>query len=151
MEKFLNILIAEDDTDDYIFFKEALESISQSYNITRVKNGLDCITYLKTQAKPDLIFLDLNMPIKNGIECLKYIKDTAGIADIPVTIFSTSHYIKDIDCAYKNGAHYYIVKPADAAQLTDVLHTLFERLNSSPDKATKGKFVVRVTAEMDSQ
>jgi len=148
MNKFTNILLAEDDNDDYLFFAETLQTISPFYNVIRVKNGLDCITYLKNQPKPDLIFLDLNMPLKNGIECLKFIKDTENLAFIPVIIYSTSHYIKDIDCAFKNDAHYYIVKPSDQHQLHEVLCILFERLSQDKEKAVKGKFVVRITADM---
>lgn len=150
MNKFTNILLAEDDNDDYLFFAETLQTISPLYNVVRVKNGLDCITYLKSKPKPDLVFLDLNMPFKSGIECLKFIKDTEYLADIPVIIYSTSHYIKDIDCAYKNDAHYYIVKPTDEHQLNGVLDKLFERLSESKEKPVKGKFVVRITAETTS-
>ncbi|MCW3113820.1 MAG: hypothetical protein JWR18_2216, partial [Segetibacter sp.] len=92
-----NILLAEDDVDDYNFFVEAFEKISSSYSFARAKNGLECITYLKSQENPAIIFLDLNIPIKNGLECLKFIKDNEAFSHIPVVIYSTSHYIKHID------------------------------------------------------
>lgn len=138
-----NILLAEDDTDDYRFFAEALEKISPEYIITRVKNGLECITYLKTHERPEIIFLDLNIPIKNGLECLKYIKDNQGIADIPVILYSTSHYIKHIDSAFKSNAHYYIVKPSDEKVLIEILTTVINRLNESMELPGKENFVVR--------
>jgi CheY-like chemotaxis protein len=132
MDKYPNILIAEDDKDDYMPFEEALIQISSTSNIVRAKNGLTCITYLKTQDKPDLIFLDLNIPLKNGLDCLLFIKDTDSLKDIPVVIYSTSHYIKDIDACYKNEAHYYIVKPVIGDMLVDVLLQLFGRLDENP-------------------
>ncbi|MCW3110265.1 MAG: response regulator receiver protein [Segetibacter sp.] len=138
-----DILLAEDDVDDYQFFVEAFEKISRAYNITRAKNGLECITYLKTQAKPGVIFLDLNIPIKNGLECLKFIKDNEALSDIPVIIYSTSHYIKHIDAAFKNGAHSYIIKPSDANDLVEMLNTLFYRLNENPEVRCKESFVIR--------
>ena len=138
-----NILLAEDDLDDYHFFIEALEKACPSCNVTRVKNGLDCVTLLKTQTIPSIIFLDLNIPLISGIECLKFIKNTEALAHIPVIIYSTSHYIKQIDAAFKNGAHHYVVKPGNADELVEILTTVFSGLASKPQVRTKENFVVR--------
>ncbi len=63
----LNILIAEDDKDDAEMLIEALRSVLPSGNCIVTKNGIECLRYLKTHDAPDLVFLDLNMPLKNGI------------------------------------------------------------------------------------
>ena len=144
-----NILLAEDDVDDYKFFVEAFEKVSPSNTVIRAKNGLECISYLKTQEKPGLIFLDLNMPIKNGLECLKFIKETEAVADIPVIIYSTSHYIKHIDAAFKSGAHYYIVKPSNADELIEILTIVISRLEEFPETPAKESFVVRKIATLE--
>jgi CheY-like chemotaxis protein len=149
MNKFENVLIAEDDKDDYLFFAEGLEKISSTYNITRAATGLECITYLKAGNKPDLIFLDLRMPIKSGLDCLKFIKDTQDLKEIPVIIYSTSHYIKDIDCAFKTDAHYYIVKPESADLLLDILQLLINKLDETLERPGKENFVLRVTASSE--
>jgi CheY-like chemotaxis protein len=149
MNRFDKILIAEDDKDDFLFFKEALQKISLTYNVTRAANGLECITYLKAGNKPKLIFLDLNMPVKNGLDCLKFIKDTDNLKDIPVIIYSTSHYIKDIDCAYRNDAHYYVVKPACADMLVDILHLLINKLVETLERPGKESFVLRIAASTE--
>ncbi len=138
-----NILLAEDDSDDYHFFIEALEKVSPSCNVSRVKNGLDCITLLKSQPCPSIIFLDLNIPVIGGIECLKFIKNSETLAEIPVIVYSTSHYIKDIDAAFKNGAHYYIAKPGNSDELVEILTTVFVRLASIIKAPTKENFVIR--------
>ena len=138
-----NILLAEDDFDDYKFFVEAFEKISPNYNFVRAKNGLECIVYLKNNEKPGIVFLDLNIPIKNGLECLKFIKDHEVLNDIPVVIYSTSHYIKHIDAAFKGGAHYYIVKPSNGDDLVQILETVTARLSDSLETPSKENFVVR--------
>ena len=138
-----NILLAEDDVDDYHFFVEALEKVSPSCDVLRVKNGLDCITFLKTRPGPSVIFLDLNIPMISGIDCLKFIKERDTLANIPVIIYSTSHYIKDIDAAFKNGAHHYIVKPSNADELVEILTTVFISLAETSKTPTKENFVVR--------
>ena len=151
MEKFGNILLAEDDLDDYTFLVEAFEQISPVSRVVRATNGLECVTYLKKNEKPDIIFLDLNMPIKNGLDCLKFIKDSENLADIPVVIYSTSHYIKDIDAAFKNGAHYYIVKPVCANQLQDFLDRVLNNLSLSMELPKKEAFVVRPLTEAENR
>ena len=149
MDKLTNVLLAEDDSSDYEFFAEALERISATFKITWVKNGLDCMAFLKT-SKPDIIFLDLNMPGYNGRDCLKYIKDNETLAEVPVVIYSTSHYIKDIDACYKTGAHFYIVKPADESLLVNCLQQVMAQLKSSMERPGKQNFVVGVSAAMES-
>lgn len=151
MIKFKRFFLAEDDTDDYLLFAEALTKISHFHSITRAANGLECLTLLKNaDTLPQLIFLDLNMPIKNGVECLCSLKDNDVLKHIPVIIYSTSHYIRDIDAAYKNGAHYYIVKPSSADMLVDVLHTVFSRLETTGGQPAKESFVVRIAATLES-
>lgn len=151
MDKFKKVLVAEDDNDDYQFFAEALQRISHLYEITRVKTGLDCITFLKKQPRQDLIFLDLNIPAKNGLECLKFIREHQVLHTIPVIIYSTSHYIRHIDEAYKNDANYYIVKPSNGGLLYEILTIVINRLNDSLQKPTKGDFVVRNIAIEENQ
>lgn len=151
MIEYKKIFLAEDDSDDYLFLAEALNKISGSHELMRAVNGVECLSLLKkADVVPQIIFLDLNMPIKNGLECLCAIKDNDALQDIPVIIYSTSHYIKDIDAAYKNGAHYYIVKPADAEMLVDVLQVVFNKLSITLEKPAKEAFVVRIGATLES-
>jgi DNA-binding NarL/FixJ family response regulator len=107
----------------------------------RAKNGLECINMIKADTY-DLIFLDLNMPIKNGLDCLKYIESHSPPLTAPVIIYSTSHYLRDIDASFKMGAHYYIIKPADADHLPDVLSDVFARFRKCMERPKKEEFVV---------
>jgi CheY-like chemotaxis protein len=148
--EYQKVLVAEDDLNDFLFFKEALEKVSSSFEITRAKNGLECLNILKTSAKPHVIFLDLSLPFKNGLDCLKFIKNTKEFKNIPVIIYSDSHYIKNIDEAFKNDAHYYIIKPVNEEMLVELLNDIFNRLVSSLDKPNIQNFVVRVVASIES-
>jgi CheY-like chemotaxis protein len=149
MNEFRKILVAEDDSDDYTFIAEALKKVTPTFEVERAKNGLECISYLKSEEKPDLIFLDLKMPTTSGLECLKFIKETDKIKQIPVVIYSTSHYMRDIDCAFKNEAHYYMVKPEDATALVEVLHTLFKRFHNSIERPFNHDFVLGIRATLN--
>lgn len=119
----LDILLADDDTDDCLFFREALEEMPVTANLKTVQDGEKLMQMLtgNTGAFPHILFLDLNMPRKNGFECLSEIKQTKDIKHIPVVIFSTSVDQMVADLLYKNGAHLYIQKPADFAYFKKVI------------------------------
>src|SRR5665647_2218424 len=87
----LNILLADDDTDDCIFFKEALRELLLYTNLTTVQDGEQLMQLLtnETNELPHILFLDLNMPRKNGFECLSEIKQNKNLKDLPVVIFTT--------------------------------------------------------------
>jgi CheY-like chemotaxis protein len=119
--KKLKILLADDDIDDCQFFKKALDTIAISSDLTIVNDGDELMNYLleKSEHLPHVLFLDINMPKKNGIECLDEIEK---LKDLPVVMFSTSNSWSTIDKLFKSGAHVYIHKPSDFAQLKQVIH-----------------------------
>jgi CheY-like chemotaxis protein len=111
----LNILLADDDTDDCIFFKEALEGFSMETHLISVNDGERLMQYLNDQNSklPDVLFLDLNMLRKNGFECLLEIKSSKVLKHFPVIVYSTSLEQESVDRLYKIGAHFFIRKPAE--------------------------------------
>ena len=70
-----SILLIDDDEDDHLYFKDAINSINPCLTIDTATNGKDAFDRLKeSKTLPDIIFLDLNMPVMNGYEFLVYIK-----------------------------------------------------------------------------
>jgi CheY-like chemotaxis protein len=131
--KPLNILLADDDTDDCIFFKKALEELQLSTNLTIVYDGEQLMQLLtkETNELPHVLFLDINMPRKNGFECLSEIKTNNRLKALPVVMFSTSYSQDKVSLLFKIGAHVYIHKPGDFAQLIQVIH---HALNMATEK-----------------
>jgi CheY-like chemotaxis protein len=74
---------------------------------------------------PDVLFLDLNMPIKNGLECLQELKGDIKLRTLPVVIFSTSSFPGNINKVYDYGAHLYIRKPNDFLSFKRVIQHVF--------------------------
>lgn len=120
----LNILLADDDTDDCIFFKQALDELTIPTSLTSVNDGEQLMKHLSNNEHqlPDVIFLDINMPRKNGIECLSEIKQNTTLNNIPVVMFSTTNAWDTINMLFKSGAHVYIHKPSDFSQLKQIIH-----------------------------
>ena len=119
----LNILLADDDTDDCLFFKEAVTVFIPPANFTAVHDGDQLMQLLgsETTKMPDMLFLDLNMPRKNGFECLAEIKQHKKLKMLPVVIFSTSNVHDEINAVFKTGADVYIRKPRSFEQLVKVI------------------------------
>lgn len=122
--KKLNILLADDDQSDCLLFRDALEELPVSANLTVVHNGEEVIEELTKKGKklPDVLFLDLNMPRKNGFAALGEIKRNNRLEGLPVIIYSTSSVLEAVKQVYKDAAHYYICKPADFLQLKKVIY-----------------------------
>ncbi|MEO5583400.1 MAG: response regulator [Saprospiraceae bacterium] len=118
------ILLADDDEDDCMFFKEALDELSLPASLNTVNNGMELMNFLETHSTnlPHMLFLDLNMPRKTGFDCLSEIKRDERLKQLPVIIYSTSSNPEVMDWLYHGGAHHYIRKPADFASLKSVIN-----------------------------
>ncbi len=124
MEKeYIHIILADDDEDDRMFFTDAFEELKINTKVQTFINGLELMVYLNDEAAvlPQVLFLDLNMPLKNGIDCLLEIKQNERFKDIAIAIYSTSSSEEHIEETFVNGANIYIKKPNDFAQLKKVL------------------------------
>ena len=119
------ILMADDDADDRMLAKEALEESRVINDLRFVEDGEALMDYLCRRGKyadedasprPGLILLDLNMPKKDGREALKEIKDDPELRRIPIVVMTTSQAEEDIFRSYDLGASSFIetghVRPA---------------------------------------
>lgn len=78
-----------------------------------VDNGAELVNTLKDgpEPKPDIVFIDINMPVKGGKEALGEIKSDHELKEIPAVMLSTSNDPKDIEDTFNKGANLYIQKP----------------------------------------
>ena len=97
------ILYAEDDYDDFESVKEALDQLSKNYSLHHAKDGREAVEYLKNNPDdlPDLVVLDLNMPVMDGKEVLQWIKNEDSLKQIPVMVFTTSSREDDVKLCQK--------------------------------------------------
>lgn len=137
----LQILLADDDRDDRYFFDKALKTLTIPTTLKTVDDGKKLMAYLLKHFEklPDVLFLDLNMPLKNGSECLAEIKSNKKLKDLPVIIYSTSLHDDVADLLYERGAHYYVRK-TDLAELEKILSIILTLLR-------KNKFARPVRSE----
>lgn len=109
----LNILLGEDDPDDSSLFLQAIDDSNITSCVHVADNGLKLVSRLRNAKDniPDIIFLDINMPLKNGLECLQTIRSEDTFNKVPIIIYSTSKNNREIEFCYEKGANYYVVKP----------------------------------------
>jgi CheY-like chemotaxis protein len=139
----IQILLADDDDDDRLFFIEAMIQTGLNLIINVAKNGFELMSLLKNEKmkRPDVIFLDLNMPLKNGMECLQEIKSDDNLKDIPVIIFTTSGSKEQVDLTFNSGANLYIKKPTSLSKLEKILIDIFNlECKDYKPQPERGKF-----------
>ena len=129
------ILMADDDADDRMLTRDALEESRVLNELRFVEDGEELMQYLTRQGKfvnpedsprPGLILLDLNMPKKDGREALKEIKSDPNLRRIPIVIMTTSKAEEDIFRSYDSGASSFITKPVTFDRLVELMRTLGE-------------------------
>src|ERR1035437_169336 len=131
--KPITILMADDDVEDRMLAKEALDESRLANEICFVEDGQELLDYLfnrgkysdkKKFPKPGIILLDLNMPKKDGREALKEIKMEKSLRSTPIIVLTTSKAEEDIVRSYDLGVNSFITKPVSFAGLVDVMKTV---------------------------
>lgn len=132
------ILLVDDDNDDRELFREAISTSASELNFREAEDGAEAFRILQTAKNnlPDLIFLDINLPIISGWECLTKLKSDADFKNIPVIIYSTSSHDRDRKIAADLGALSFVTKPHTH---TDLLK-LIKKVNMHVQNNTLNQF-----------
>ncbi len=123
----VHVLLVEDNPGDVRLMREALRNGRGGKNMDAVENGEEALAYLRREPpfaeapKPDLIFLDLNLPKKDGREVLLEIKKDESLRRIPVVVLTTSEAERDILRAYDLHANCYVKKPTELDEYMEVI------------------------------
>ncbi|MEZ6132501.1 MAG: response regulator [Planctomycetaceae bacterium] len=123
------ILLIEDSPSDAHLALRALAESSYPTNVQHAKDGVEAMAMLRREPpfsecpRPDLIFLDLNLPRKDGRQVLDELKADSELTGIPVIVLSTSADAGDVLDAYRLGGNSYIVKPVDVKEFFAVVES----------------------------
>jgi CheY-like chemotaxis protein len=125
----MNILIVDDDEDDRLLLAEALNEVQPDVNCLTAGNGEEALKFLRLTgcSKPDIIFVDLNMPRFNGLQCLRELKKDELLQNIPVIVYTTSKLHTDREQALKTGACHFLTKPSSFKELCGMLAKILNR------------------------
>jgi two-component system sensor histidine kinase/response regulator len=122
MEKFLNsrILVVDDEPANIFFLKGILAG--EGYKVITASSGMECLEILN-DTRPDVILLDIMMPVITGIEVLEKIQKNENTKNIPVIMVTAKTESTDVEEALDKGAVEYIKKPIDEIELLARLRT----------------------------
>jgi two-component system, chemotaxis family, response regulator Rcp1 len=117
--RFAEILLVDDNEDDVYLTREAFDSAKLRVHLNHVDNGVKCLQYLRKEGpyaqtpSPDLILLDMHMPMMDGHDVLKEIVKDEKLHHLPVVVLTTSREAADIQKMYALRCSSYITKPVD--------------------------------------
>ncbi len=128
----LQIIIADDDLDDQEFLSMAIRANNRNHKISTVNDGEELIELILHNSplkpadniRPDIIFLDWNMPRVSGMEVLEIIRKNTLLKDIPVYVLTTSHSKLDMVVAMALGARKFYTKPSSIEILKEIVNNV---------------------------
>lgn len=135
----IKFLLVDDDSDDSFLFEEALKDLTTDVSLSVAINGFDALAKLEAERPlPDLIFLDLNMPLMDGKQLLVNLKADSTFRRIPVIMYTTSSLDRDVEYSLKNGALCFISKPHSMRDLLGILEPIAANVHADLKKTIQG-------------
>ena len=126
------ILLVEDNEDDVYLTRMAFADAGPLVELHHVDNGKKCMAFLRKQSPyvdvptPDVILLDLNMPVMDGREVLAQIVKDPNLRHFPVVVLTTSTAASDLQDMYKLRCSAYMLKPVDFEQFAEAIRKLVD-------------------------
>ena len=117
--RIAEILLVDDNEDDVFLTREAFDAASLRVNLHHVDNGLKALQFLRKEGpyigvpSPDIILLDMHMPVMDGHQVLSEIVKDERLRHLPVVVLTTSYEAADIEKMYGLRCNSYITKPVD--------------------------------------
>ena len=139
----IKIYLADDDKEDREFLLEALDEIPLRTQVTQFNNGVDLMDKLFSDVVlPDVIFLDLYMPIMDGFECLTDIRNFAKFANIHVIVYSTTYRQREVNQLKEDGANQFIQKSTSFKTLKTLIHKSLCNTSLSNELKRDNEFII---------
>lgn len=126
------VLVVEDEASDRFPLERAFRQLGSEFSLQVIETGQAAIAYLEGKDEycdreqfplPNLVILDMRLPGMSGLDLLKWIRQQAQFHDLPI-IALTAYGNRDLPHAYELGINFYLLKPAEAHALAEILHAL---------------------------
>lgn len=131
-KRIVDILLVEDNQEDVFLTRQCFEQSDLEVNLNHVNDGAKCLSYLRQKndyaqaSTPDLILLDLNMPVMSGQEVLEEIIRDDALRHLPVIVLTTSTAPSDIMAMSRLRCSAYVVKPVDFNEFKEAIQRLVD-------------------------
>lgn len=132
-----NLMIAEDDDEDFFIFSLAVEETQIAVALTRAENG-EVLMKILSESIPDILFLDLQLPCKSGRQCIREIRADRRFDGLPIIIYSSFDDSESVDYCFRESANLFMVKPHNMTEFVDALKRIltinWKRANYFPGR-----------------
>ncbi len=126
------LLVVDDDPDDVMLIGEAVRRAGLDVDLDSIPDGVHLVPYLEGEGdfadaepgRPDLVLIDLNMPLVDGVSAIEMVKARQELRTVPLVVLSTSNRDSDVDRAYEAGALSYHTKPHRFDELVSLVELL---------------------------
>ena len=116
------VLVVDDDEDIRTVVSHNLES--EGYVVLTAEGGDQAMEIINVQ-RPDLVILDIMMPVRDGYDVLAEIRGSTETADLPVVLLTAKRAESDIWEGWSSGADYYMTKPFEVGELMRFVKYVF--------------------------
>lgn len=130
--KELLVYLVDDDEDDRFLFSDALKRSNSNIELVMFQEGSELLDHLTASDRvPDVIFIDLNMPLVNGDDLLENIRSGPNKVEVPIIIYSTSYNPSKAQNVLDKGAALFLQKPASFKELQKKIQQSIDSVLSS--------------------
>lgn len=128
------IFLVDDDYEDHEIFQMALKKVDATFGLVVAESGIEAVEKFKNEPdfKPDIIFLDVNMPRMNGKDCIRELRGMPGLTKVPMILYSTHDSEREYVEAREAGASDFITKPASISDFSNALRTILTKHLNPP-------------------
>jgi CheY-like chemotaxis protein len=124
VEEIQDVLIAEDDIDDFEVLQEVLNNLSLQIIVNHAENG-EVLMKIIHEKIPDMLFLDLVLPCKNGKTCIQEIRANKKFDNLPIIVYSTLRDPESIEFCFRSGSNLYVHKPDTYTGIMEAIQRIF--------------------------
>lgn len=135
------VIIADDDQDDFELLSEAISDLSLKIVIKRAENGEVLLKVLREKI-PNLLFLDIHMPCKDGRDCIREIRTNEKFDNLPIIIYTGSKDYHTIEYCFVNKTDLFVNKPHNYSQITEIVKKIFSPLWKSKRFPQREEYVL---------
>lgn len=123
LDESRNVLVADDDPDDFLTFEVACQELSFKIMLSHVTNS-DALIKALDEHVPDILFLDIMMPTYTGTHCLKMLRTNRKFDALPIIMYTSMTDVDNVEFCFREGANLYVVKPASFQELKQTLERI---------------------------
>jgi CheY-like chemotaxis protein len=123
-ESIQEVVIADDDRDDFDILQDVIKSLPLQLIVTQADNG-EILMQLIHSRIPDLLFLDLVLPRKDGRACINEIRSNRKFDNMPIIIYTSKRDLESVEFCFRSGTNLYVYKPDTYGGIVDIVQKIF--------------------------